>query len=182
MTDLVLTLLGPDRPGLVELVAKVIADHGGNWLESRMSHLAGKFAGILRAEVPPDRVAAATAALNQLESRGLKVTVEVAARAGAPAPDQSMDLELMGLDRPGIVREISQLLASNGVNVEELVTNRGSAPMSGEMLFEARAHVRVPPATDVAKLRAELERVGSDLLVEVKLTPKQAMPATKPTR
>ncbi len=171
MTDLVLTLLGPDRPGLVELVAKVIADHGGNWLESRMSHLAGKFAGILRAELPPDRVPAATAALAALESRGLKVIVEVAARAGARAPDQNMDLELVGLDRPGIVREISQLLAGNGVNVEELVTNRGSAPMSGEMLFEARAHVRVPPSTDVAKLRAELERVGSDLLVEVKLTP-----------
>jgi len=174
MTDLVLTLLGPDRPGLVELVAKVIADQGGNWLESRMSHLAGKFAGILRAELPADRVAAATAALQQLEARGLKVIVEAAARAGARTPDQSMDLELMGLDRPGIVREISQLLAANGVNVEELVTNRSSAPMSGEMLFEARAHVRVPPATDVAQLRAELERVGSDLLVEVKLTPKPA--------
>jgi glycine cleavage system regulatory protein len=174
MTDLVLTLLGPDRPGLVELVAGVIAAHGGNWLESRMSHLAGKFAGILRAELPADRVAAATAALAALEARGLKVTVETAARAAAPSAERSMDLELVGLDRPGIVREISQLLAGNGVNVEELVTNRSSAPMSGEMLFEARAHVRVPPATDVAQLRAELERVGSDLLVEVKLTPKPA--------
>lgn len=174
MTDLVLTLLGPDRPGLVELVAKVIADHGGNWLESRMSHLAGKFAGILRAELPAEGVAAATAALAKLEARGLKVIVEVAARAGSPAPDQSMELELVGLDRPGIVREISQLLANNGVNVEELVTNRTSAPMSGEMLFEARAQVRVPPSSDVARLRADLERVASDLLVEVKLTPKTA--------
>ena len=170
MTDLVLTLLGPDRPGLVELVAGVIASHGGNWLESRMSHLAGKFAGILRAELPADRVAAASAALAKLESRGLKVTVEVAARAGERAPDQAMDLDLVGLDRPGIVREISQLLAGNGVNVDELVTNRSSAPMSGEMMFEARARVRVPPSTDVAKLRSELERVASDLVVEVKLT------------
>ncbi len=174
MTDLVLTLLGPDRPGLVELVAGVIASHGGNWLESRMSHLAGKFAGILRAELPADRVAAATAALATLESRGLKVIVEVAARAGERAPDQSMELELVGLDRAGIVREISQLLAGNGVNVEELVTNRSSAPMSGEMLFEARARVRVPPSTDVAKLRSELERVASDLVVEVKLTASEA--------
>jgi len=170
MTDLVLTILGPDRPGLVELVAGVIASHGGNWLESRMSHLAGKFAGILRAELPPDRVAAATAALATLESRGLKVIVEVAARAGERAEDQRMDLDLVGLDSPGIVREISQLLAGNGVNVDELVTNRSSAPMSGEMMFEARARVRVPPSTDVAKLRSELERVASDLVVEVKLT------------
>ena len=171
MTDLVLTLLGPDRPGLVELVAGVIAAHGGNWLESRMSHLCGKFAGILRAELPADRVAAATAALAALETRGLKVIVETAARAETAPTERSMDLDLVGLDRPGIVREISQLLASNGVNVEELTTERVSAPMSAEMLFEAHAHVRVAPGTDVGRLRAELERLASDLVVEVKLTP-----------
>lgn len=170
MTDLVLTLLGPDRPGIVEQVAWVIAAHGGNWLESRMSHLAGKFAGILRAELPSDRVAAALVALAALETRGLKVIAETAAGAAATPSERRMEFELVGLDRPGIVREISQLLASNGVNVEDLVTNRSSAPMSGEMLFEARAHVRVPPTTDVARLRAELERLASDLVVEVKLT------------
>ncbi len=47
MADLVLTLIGPDRPGLVEAVAEPIAAHGGNWLESRMAHLAGQFAGIV---------------------------------------------------------------------------------------------------------------------------------------
>ena len=171
MIDLVLTLLGPDRPGLVELVAGVIAANGGNWLESRMSHLAGKFAGILRAELPVERVPAATVALAALEARGLKVIVETAARAEKAPVERSMDLELVGLDRPGIVREISQLLASNGVNVEELTTNRVSAPMSAEMLFEARAHVRVAPDCDVAKLRSDLERLASDLVVEVKLTP-----------
>jgi len=170
MTALVLTLLGADRPGLVELVAGAIAAHDGNWLESRMIHLGGKFAGILRAELPAERVAAATAALAALEARGLKVIVETAARPTAPPAEKSMDLELVGLDRPGIVREISQLLAGQGVNVEELTTNRVSAPMSAEMLFEAHVQVRVSPATDIAKLRAELERLASDLVVEIKLT------------
>ena len=169
MTDLVLTLLGPDRPGIVELLAGVISAHGGNWLESRMSHLAGKFAGILRAELPADRVTAALAALAALETRGLKVRAETAARVTVPPSERKMEFELVGLDRPGIVREVSQLLARNGVNVEDLVTNRSSAPMSGEMLFEARAHVRVPATTDVARLRADLERLASDLVVEVKL-------------
>jgi glycine cleavage system regulatory protein len=170
MTDLVLTLLGPDRPGIVELVAGVISAQGGNWLESRMSHLAGKFAGILRAELPADRVAAALVALAALETSGLRITAETAARGAVAPAERRMEFELVGLDRPGIVREISQLLASNGVNVEDLVTNRTSAPMSGEMLFEAYAHVRVPPTTDLARLRADLERLASDLVVEVKLT------------
>ena len=179
MTDLVLTLLGPDRPGLVEMVAGVIASHGGNWLESRMSRLGGKFAGILRAELPPDRLQAALAALAALESGGLKVIAEVAPGQQAAAGERSMDLELVGLDRPGIVREISQLLASAGVNVEELVTNRTSAPMSAEMLFEARAHVRVPAGIDLAALRSGLERLASDLVVEVKLEERSSSsPAT----
>ena len=169
MTDVVVTLLGPDRPGLVEMVAGIVAGHGGNWLESRMSRLAGKFAGILRAELPADKVQPALAALAALESRGLKVIAETAAVGDGAAAARSMDLELVGLDRPGIVREISQLLAASGVNVEELVTNRSSAPMSGDMLFEARAHVRVPAGIDLATLRAGLERLASDLVVEVKL-------------
>jgi glycine cleavage system regulatory protein len=169
MTDIVVTLLGPDRPGLVEMVAGIIAGHGGNWLESRMSRLAGKFAGILRAELPEDRVAPALAALAALESRGLKVVAEAAPRAAAVAPPRTLSLELVGLDRPGIVREISQLLAANAVNVEELITNRTSAPMSGDMLFEARARVHVPADTDLASLRSGLERLAADLVVEIKL-------------
>src|SRR5688500_7537246 len=109
MTSLVLTLLGPDRPGLVEAVADVIAANGGNWLESRMAHLAGKFAGVLRADVPADKVDTVIQALRRLESRGLKIVAEAAAGADdRPADQQAMNLEVVGLDRPGIVREISQ--------------------------------------------------------------------------
>lgn len=169
MTDLVLTLIGPDRPGLVEAVAEVVAAHGGNWLESRMAHLAGKFAGILRIEVSADKAAALQAALAALDSRGLKVVGEPAAGTGEAASGRTLDLELVGLDRPGIVREISQLLANSGANVEELSTDRTSAPMSGEMLFQAKARVRLPSDADLAHLRVALERLASDLMIEVRL-------------
>src|SRR4249919_3634570 len=109
MTDLVLTLIGDDRPGLVDAVAAIIAAHDGSWLESRMTHLAGKFAGILRAELPASQAAAALKALAGLESRGLRVVAETGERAASgPAAgepgDRAMQLDLVGLDRPGIVR------------------------------------------------------------------------------
>ena len=169
MTDLVLTLIGPDRPGLVEAVAEIVAAHGGNWLESRMARLAGQFAGILRVEVPKDKADAALAALAGLEPRGLKVAGEPSAEGSSPSGGRTLDLELVGLDRPGIVREISQLLANSGANVEELSTDRSSAPMSGEMLFVAKARVRLPSSGDLAALRAALERLASDLAVEIRL-------------
>jgi len=169
MTDLVLTLIGPDRPGLVEAVAEVVARHGGNWLESRMAHLAGKFAGILRIEVPAEKAQSLSAALAELETRGLKVVGEPSGEAGPPAPGRTLALELVGLDRPGIVRDISQLLANGGANVEELATDRSSAPMSGEMLFLAKARVRLPGDADLGTLRNALERLANDLLVEIRL-------------
>jgi len=168
VTSLILTLIGPDRPGLVEALAGPIAAHGGNWLESRMAHLAGKFAGILRAEVPDDRVDALVAVLGQLEKQGLKVVVERAA-GGAPPPQAVWVVELEGLDRPGLVREIAQVLADRGVNIEELTTDRTAAPMSGEPIFRSRARISVPPRADAAELRARLERLASDLMVQVTL-------------
>ena len=52
MDHLVLTVFAPDKPGQVERIAQCIAEHGGNWLESRMARLAGQFAGIVRIECP----------------------------------------------------------------------------------------------------------------------------------
>jgi glycine cleavage system regulatory protein len=171
MADLVLTLIGPDRPGLVEAVAEIIAAQGGNWLESRMARLAGKFAGILRVEIPRDNAQAVLTALAELEQRGLKVVGESSGtEAGEVAPGRTLDLELVGLDRPGIVREISQLLAGNGANVEELATDRTSAPMSGEMLFSAKARVRLPAGADLTALRAALDRLASDMMIELRLS------------
>ena len=169
MTDLVLTLIGPDRPGLIEAVAEVVAAHGGNWLESRMARLAGKFAGILGSEVSADKAAALQAALAELDARGIKVVGEQAGGTDVATSGRTLDLELVGLDRPGIVREISQLLANSGANVEELSTDRTSAPMSGEMLFQAKARVRLPSNADLAHLRTALERLASDLMIEIRL-------------
>ena len=168
MKDLVLTLIGPDRPGLVESLAKRVADHGGNWLESRMAHLAGQFAGILRVEVPPDRVEALRAALAELESEGLRV----AAESGAAAADgelRAMELELMGQDHPGIVRKVSEVLLGHDVNIEELTTDSVSAPMAGGQLFSAKARLNVPAGTDSERLRGDLETIADDLMVDLRL-------------
>jgi glycine cleavage system regulatory protein len=180
MTDLVVTLIGPDRPGLVEAVAAAVAAHGGNWLESRMAHLAGKFAGVLRVELPRDQTAALTRALDALSGSGLRIVVEPSGEAQAARPTRGLELTLVGQDRPGIVREISQLLAGLGVNVEELITDRSSAPMSGEMLFHAKARLHAPVSLDLAALRAGLERLAHDLMVELRLSESLADASPRP--
>jgi glycine cleavage system regulatory protein len=166
---LVMTVIGQDRPGLVDSVAGLVAEHGGNWLESRMSRLGGHFAGILRVEVPGENEPALVAGLKKLESRGLTVVVHPDQPKPIPASPRQSVLEIVGQDRPGIVREISHALASFGVNVEELHTECASAAMSGETLFKARARLSLPESCDTAQIREKLERIAADLIVEVSL-------------
>src|SRR5438045_7023711 len=105
-SKLVMTIIGRDRPGLVESVAALVAEHGGNWLESRMSRLGGQFAGILRAEVPAEREPALVHVLKGLERDGLTVVVHSDRRAPENADRQLVHLEIVGQDRPGIVHQI----------------------------------------------------------------------------
>ena len=168
-TSLVLTVIGPDRPGLVEALAKTVADHGASWLESRMAHLAGQFAGLLRVSVPAARAEELAQALRALEARGLRVIVEAAREGAAAVASPRLRLELVGLDRPGIVRDVSRAIAERGVNVEELESHTSSAPMSGETLFHASAWLRPPRDGSADELRSALEKLADELMVEVTL-------------
>ena len=162
-----MTVIGRDRPGLVESVASLVAEHGGNWLESRMSRLGGHFAGILRVELPENSMPALITALTGLQASGLSIVVHPD-QPGVPVPLARLaTLDIVGHDRPGIVRQISHALASHGVNVEELETECASAAMSGEPLFKARANLAIPASASVPDLRAQLEKIAGDLIVDI---------------
>lgn len=172
LATLVMTVIGADRPGLVQLVAACVADHGGNWLESRMCRLGGQFAGILSVEVPAERADELTRALSGLEAEGLQVIIHAEAKAVTVSGGSLADIALVGQDRPGILRSVSTVLAKHGLNVEDLASERVSAPMGGGTLFQARALVRLPAAVNLGALRADLEEIASDLMVDLKLQPK----------
>ena len=169
MTSLVLTVIGPDRPGLVEALSETIAEHGANWLESRMSHLECWFAGLLRVNIPDAQAADLIRALDELGSRGLRVTVQATEPAPPVAETRALQLELIGQDHPGIIRQLSHVLAERRVNVDELDTNVTSAPMSGEPLFRARASLRVPSSVPLEELRETLEKIANELMVDLSL-------------
>jgi glycine cleavage system regulatory protein len=165
-TFLVLTVIGDDRPGLVGELSATISSHQGNWLESSMSHLAGKFAGIVRVAVPATQAEALKAALGKMAA--LKVMAESAAGKSVPA-GRRLKLALVGHDRIGIVREVSQVLAKHAVNVEKLETHIASAPMSAEILFHCEADLAAAPDIDTRALKAELEKLSDDLMVDISL-------------
>lgn len=166
MASLVLTAIGDDRAGLVSALASVVADHHGNWEQSQMAELAGKFAGIVLVTVPDPYVDNLVEAL-----RPLSGVLDVQAHRAGPAPmegDRVM-LELVGTDRPGIVHEISQILTDHEVSIEQLSTTTSYAPMAGGLLFEAQAVIELPRSVDRKELQAALETVANELMVDIDL-------------
>ncbi len=164
---LVMTIIGKDRTGLVESLARLIADNGGNWLDSRMCRLGGEFAGILRILVPEDRVQILAQALHSLQSEGLTVILRPDETVPPAEHVKSASLSLVGQDRPGIIYQISAALAHQNINVEELETECSSAPMSGEMIFRATARLQIPESCAMEELQKELEEIGSELMIDI---------------
>ncbi len=163
---LVISLISDDKPGVVEKLSAAIAENGGNWEDSRMAHLAGKFAGILRVSVPSEACQGLKDALAALAGEGFKLQIEEAL-ALATGPQQTVRLKLVGNDRPGIVREISRALAARQINMEQLETGYGSTPWSGEPLFTAECTISVAEEMDLDGLRDELDEIADELGVDI---------------
>ena len=167
-TSIVLTVIANDQPGVIEAVSRVLGNHGGNWTQSSMSSLAGKFAGILLASVPSDNTDACIVELDGLESEGIRIITHVSDDQSGTGETHEYLLELIGNDRPGIVHDITVLLAEHKVNVNNFETLVESASMGGGELFKAKAQLVVPLTTDIDALAGDLEDIAHDLMVDIR--------------
>ena len=172
--SLVITVIGPDRPGIVSMLADCGRAFDANWAESRMASLAGQFAGIVRWEVPTEKADSMAAALHDLEATGLRITVAKSDNASAPPTRRLVGLELVGQDRPGIVRDVARTFADHGVSIEELHTEFESGAWSGEQLFKASATLSVPSSVTIDALRGALEGLANELMVDLTLNDEAA--------
>lgn len=163
---ILISIMADDRPGLVETLSRIVKEHEGNWLESRMSHLAGKFAGLVQVQVSDAKKDGLEKALLALKSEGWVIALEESGgNVNRNAP--CAKLNIVGNDRPGIVKDVAQVLARLDVNVLELNTQFESAAMTAEALFKTQADIQTPEALDLDDVRDALENISNDLMVEV---------------
>jgi glycine cleavage system regulatory protein len=165
--SLVITVIGPDRPGIVRMLADLGGRFDANWEESRMASLAGQFAGIVRWEVPAEKAEPMAASLRALEASDLRIVIARVERAQAVGDRRLIDLEVVGQDRPGIVQEVSRALLDRDVSIEALETEFTSGAWSGEPLFKAVALLSVPHALTIEALRGALESLANEFMVDL---------------
>lgn len=167
--EFVFTAVAQDRPGLVNIIADLVARYSGNWIDSSMARLGGEFAGIVRVSVPDDQTLALQDALLQLDKEGIDITV----RVSDPMPSIHgihAELELTGTDQPGILQDVSSVLAQYEVNIDELHTEVFKGSMSGEALFLVKADMILPEKLSLSVLSEALEMIAGDLMVDIRLS------------
>jgi len=166
MSAVILTVQGTDRPGLTQALADAVHRAGGNWQESQLARLGGQYVGAVLVQIADADRAALEAALATIDPATLTIGVVAAVTDGA-ADGQPLVLEIVGADRPGIVREVTAVLAAAHVNIEDFDSVVDDGAWSGERIFRARATLTVPPGTDPDDVTAALEAISGEIMVDV---------------
>ncbi len=168
-SQLILSVISDDKPGVVEAIADIVSRHDGNWLESSLSQLSGKFAGLVKISLPETQAANLKADFLELEITGVRVRVDEL-RTPAQSSAQKASINAVGPDRKGIVHEIAQSLAHYGINVDKLETRCSSMAYSGDPIFEAEGTLSVPDSADFERLNDELDKLADSLAMDISLS------------
>lgn len=167
MTDsVVFVVTGEDRPGVVESIAEVVASHEASWVESEVVRVAGKVAGILQVEVPKQNADKLISDMQALGSRGLQIRVDTRSGEDPHLNDRQAAVEISGPDKPGIVLQISRILARNGINIDEFHTQRLEVTSGGGRSFRADIRVSMPKHIDSRDIARAIDLMSDSLHLE----------------
>lgn len=168
--SIIVTILGADRPGLVSSISEVLETHKASWTESRMAHLAGKFAGILEISLPESNVETLNIALDKLQTNDLRIRIEAAQKTNKPSPTKTLNVEILCQDRLGIINDVTEVLAKLNVNIEELDSTVKEASMAGGMLFCAELSLGLPEGVNAEAVEDALEEMSDQLMIDINLS------------
>jgi len=168
MALLILSVVGSDRPGLTQAIAGAVLSAGGNWLESHLSQLGGLYVGSVLVETG-DTDALRTA-VSAVDAQGLEVRIAPAVETTGPE-GQAVAFSLVGQDQPGIVHQVTAVLSGLGANIEALDTRLSVEPHSGAPLFHLDARLRLLPPLQAEAVKAALEDISAEIMVDISLTP-----------
>jgi len=169
--NIVLTLSGSDRVGIVDSVTGILVKYDGNVETSRMARLGGEFAMLMLISLPEEQQANLEQSLQELRRQGFQVTSkptgqDLEQKYSGWLPFQ---IEVHGADHEGIVHQLAHYLTQRGINIETMETGIIPAPMSGTLFFSMNAVVLVPPALSQKDWLMDMDDVADRLNVEIKV-------------
>lgn len=157
---LVLSAIGTDRAGLVKDLSSYIGRHAGNIEDTRMSRLGGEFALLVLITGKEEDLSRLEHSLSELETTvGLKCFAKRTNAMPEGTKGRSYHLEASGLDRPGIVEKITEVLVARAINVTSFSSRVENAPHSGTPVFLMDAVLEIPMTLNIVQFEKELVQV-----------------------
>jgi len=168
---IVLSVLGADRPGVVNDLTGVILDCGGNIEESRMAALGSEFAMLLLVSGNWHTLTKLEAALDRLsKEHNLTVTLKKTEQRRRPEECMPYLVDVVCLDQPGIVFNLANFFASRSIEISEVATRRYAAAHTGAPMFAVQMTVSLPGSVHISHLRDEFlefcDRLNLDAILE----------------
>jgi len=170
---LVVTVVGPDRRGIVEKITAVALTYQVNIEESRMARLGGEFAVIMLLTLPGEKEEALLTGLDGLKADGLTVITRPTnfSRLERLQGFVPYEISVFGADHEGIVHSVARYITSERMNIETMDTRVSKAPVTGTPLFSMQATVQAPPEVTLGELRKKLAEIGDELCVDIEVKP-----------
>jgi glycine cleavage system transcriptional repressor len=173
--ELVVTAVGPDRPGIASEFTGVVHAAGANLADTRMVNLRGQFALLALLEGSKEVLESVE---KRLREAAPKIGIAIEFAVPAPASQRGREgqgvpfrLKTYSMDQPGIAHRITSYLREHAINVEELTTRLESAPFMGTPVFTMEILMLVPKSVSMRTLRTQLEELGDTLNCDVDLDP-----------
>ena len=172
---LIISAIGPDRPGLIAEITGFIAERGCNLEESRAVVLAGQFGFMFLVSGAPPYIAAVLRELDAIEMRaGLNAVARRIPdpRAAAERGGRRFNISASALDREGIVHAIADVVRAHGGNILELETSTYPASESGYPLFRLELMISLRDRDGSAeRLRQALEDLAQAENIDLEMRP-----------
>ena len=163
--NIILSLIGPDKPGIVSNISKMVKNHSGNIDKSRMIRLGDFFTIMVLINIDKNNRIELEKELNNHSNYQISI-YELNNKQTENADDTIYTVHLNGVDSEGLVYKITNELAKLNINIEELETNRENAPMSGLALFSLTAKI-THPKLDYDILKQKMTELESNLDVNI---------------
>ncbi len=168
-THLVVTILGPDKRGLVAEVTETIAESKANIIESRMMRLGGEFSMMMLLSLQEDQRDECNQTMESFEAKGMEVFVKETdlSRLDKFKGFVPYEVSVWGADHEGIIHAIAEHLSEKHIQFEDVETEVNPAPITGTPLFSMNAEIAAPPTLTLHDLRDELDDLSDQLGVDI---------------
>jgi glycine cleavage system transcriptional repressor len=167
MEKIIINAFGPDKPGLVYKISKIILSYNGNIENSKMILLESDFTILMLVKIESSKIESLKKELNNFSELDISFRYTNQKEKNIKYFNYSFSISVA--DNEGIIYLYSDLFRKHRINIENMETEINNAPISGFPIFILKSLLNIPCDLDIIILKKELKNIAQENNIEYKL-------------